>query len=110
MMQMIKKVLNSVCKLPIAVLIIIIVGCSSSSTVLIEMPTKLLKNPYPIDYPSTNPQPNEIVSILKVGDQGRVLDITYGKDYRVYKVKMNDGKTGYLVGGDTFKILTDRAR
>ncbi len=81
------------------------IGCSSKSIVVIEAPTKLLKNPYPFNYPSTKPQPNEIITILDKGDKGYVLDVSYGKDYKVYKVRMEDGKTGYLINGDNFKIL-----
>lgn len=81
------------------------IGCSSKSIVVIEGPTELLKEPYPIGYPSTNPHPNEIVSVLKKGDVGEVLSYDYGKDYKYYKVKMNDGKIGYLIFGDNFKIL-----
>ena len=82
-----------------------VVGCSSNLTVYIEGPTKLLKEPYPLNYPSTNPQPNEIVTVLKKGDVGEVLSSDYGKDYKVYKVKMRDGKIGYLIYGDNFKVL-----
>ncbi len=82
-----------------------VVGCSNTLLLIVEGPTKLLKNPYPDNYPSTNPQPNEIISMLKNGDEGEVLDSIYGKDYKAYKVKMKDGKTGYLINGDNFKVL-----
>ncbi|MBN1907071.1 MAG: hypothetical protein JW927_18475 [Deltaproteobacteria bacterium] len=80
-------------------------ACNNNTTVLIEGPANLLKNPYPLNYPSTNPQPNEVISNLKAGDEGEVLDWSYEKDYKVYKVKMKDGKIGYLIHGDNFKEL-----
>lgn len=76
------------------------------SIVLIEGPANLIKKPYPLNYPSTNPQPNEVISNLKAGDEGEVLDWSYEKDYKVYKVKMKDGKVGYLIHGENFKELT----
>jgi hypothetical protein len=82
-----------------------ILSCGDNMSVVIEGPVKLLKNPYPQDYPSTNPQNNEIIAVLKKGDEGDVLAFSHGKDFKVYKVKMKNGKIGYLISGDNFKVI-----
>ncbi len=85
--------------------ILIFIGCGEPSTIMVEGPVKLLKNPFPLDYPKSNPQENEIISILSIGDKGKVVDVSYGKDFKVYKVKMESGKRGFLIHGDHFKVL-----
>lgn len=105
-MQIMVKEMNKIRTLFIYFIVILtIIGCSNESVLIIKGNAKLLKNPYPDNYPSTNPQHNDIISMLKDGDEGEVLESFYGKDYKAYKVKMKDGKTGYLINGDNFKIL-----
>jgi len=86
-------------------MLLITAGCGENNIVIIEGPTKLLNNPHPLNYPSTNPQENEIIAILKNGDTGEVLNITYGKDFKVYKVKIKEGMVGYLISEDNFKVI-----
>lgn len=81
---------------------------NNKETVVIEEPTKLLKNPTPYNYPSTNPYENEIIAVLSSGDKGVVLGCEYGKDFKAYKVQMQDGKTGYLISGGDFKVLGNK--
>jgi len=81
-------------------------GCNKNETILIEKPTKVLENPYPENYPSTNPKPNSVLSILEKGETVKLLQEKYGKDYLVYKVQFDKGKTGYIIyEKDAFKIL-----
>jgi hypothetical protein len=104
--QNLRIVLRKYCGVTKLLVAFFFIACSNNQTVFIEGPSKLLKNPYPYNYPSTNPQPNEIVTILNKGDEGEVLSYTYGKDYKAYKVKMKDGKSGYLISGDNFRLET----
>lgn len=57
---------------------------------------ELLQQPYPMNYPSTAPQPNAVIETL----QPQTLEIisdSYGKDYHVFKVKSRAGNTGYVI-------------
>ncbi|WP_295438761.1 hypothetical protein [uncultured Thiodictyon sp.] len=88
-----------------SVVMLIIAGCQNDTVVFVKRPTKLLEQPYPYGYPSTNPQRNIIIATLKAGDAGYLLNCIYGKDYRACKVRMTDGAIGYLIDEGDFEIL-----
>ncbi len=88
----------------ILTIMIAFMGCGDNVKVIIEGPTNLLMNPYPLNYPTTNPKENAVISQLKKGDEGEVLDYKYGKDFKAYKVELKNGKIGYLISGDNFRI------
>ena len=59
---------------------------------------RLFEEPYPLSYPGKE---NHVVAILNKGDRVEVRRIWYGKDYMVIKVRLADGREGYLIPGDS---------
>ena len=43
----------------------------------------------------------DVVSILKRDEHVRVLRIWYGKDYEAIRIELSDGRTGYLISGES---------
>ena len=60
-----------------------------------SQPTDLLENPSPKDYAL----PNQVITVLEKGTWLKVVQVIYGKDYVAYKVRLPDGRSGYIIGG-----------
>lgn len=58
-------------------------------------PVDLLENPSPQYYAF----PNSVVTVLEPGTWLKVIKLRYGKDYVAYKVRLPDGRSGYIIGG-----------
>ncbi len=58
-------------------------------------PVDLLENPSPKYYAF----PNRVVTVLETGTWLKVVKVRYGKDYVTYKVRLSDGRSGYVIGG-----------
>ena len=79
-------------------------ACAEKVDGLLEMEAdvEVLSKPYPMGYPSTRPQPNEVIATLRAGQRVPVFEIVDGKDFRAYHVRMADGRTGFVIfNGDT---------
>lgn len=75
------------------------VACSKEPRVLeVERPTELLERPYPLGYPSSEPEPNAVLKVLSPRQRVVILSDSYEKDFHVYKVRDSDGNEGYLIG------------
>lgn len=75
--------------------------------VITENHIDVLKEPYPLNYPSTKPRPNTVIAVLKKGERVKVINYRYGKDYMVYKIKLQDGRNGYVIyKKDAFRVET----
>ena len=72
-----------------------LLGCGHGRTLLVES-AQLLEKPYPLGYPSSNPQPNRLLANL-VDTRVCFYSDTYGKDFHVYRVRTADGKKGYIL-------------
>ena len=82
-------------------MILSITGCNgTNSFVIIEGPTDLLSEPDTKDTPG-----NEVVATLQKGDRGKVIHVRYSKSFMFYKIKLDDGHTGYVMFGDKFKVV-----
>ncbi len=46
-----------------------------------------------------------VIAVLEKGDRGRVIHIRYSKDFMFYKIKLDDGRMGYVMYGDKFKVV-----
>ena len=81
-------------------------GCNdSNSFVIIEGPTDLLSQPDTKDTLG-----NTVVATLQSGDKGKVIHTRYSKSFMFYKIKLDDGRTGYVMYGDKFKVVEDGKR
>lgn len=41
---------------------------------------------------------NKIIDTLQTGEECKILDVTYSKDYAFYKVETKGGKIGFILG------------
>ena len=74
-------------------------SCSKEQRALeIEQPTELLEQPYPLGYPSSQPQPNTVLRTLTPGERVAILSDRYEKDFHVYTVRDSAGNQGYVIG------------
>jgi hypothetical protein len=84
-------------------------ACDKTEAILlIERPTEVQdgsKEPYPPEWPHTNREPEKIIAILNPGERVSVIGVYHGKDYDAYEVKLVDGRKGYIIAGNTFKVL-----
>jgi hypothetical protein len=68
----------------------------------------VLESPYPLDYPSTNPQKNRVIAKLHHGEQFYLRGEDFGKDYKYFKVELLSGQKGYVIyegGGSMFQTV-----
>lgn len=74
-------------------------SCTKGERMLqVESPTELLERPYPLGYPSSNPEPNSVLRTLSAGERVAVLSDSYEKDFHVYLVRDVDGIQGFVIG------------
>jgi hypothetical protein len=80
-------------------------ACGGNDCVEVIAATPLVEAPYPLDYPSTSPRPNRVLRRL---EKGRVdlLERINGKDFMMYRVKLADGSTGYVVADTAVRECT----
>jgi uncharacterized protein YgiM (DUF1202 family) len=82
-------------------LILSLLSCKSSDmTVVVEEPTRVYKN-YPESGP---PNQNEVITVLNKGETGIVIHSRYAKDAMYYKIRLKDGRKGYVMFGDKFRV------
>jgi hypothetical protein len=72
---------------------------SSQFRVEITGPVILLEAPYPIDNGK-----NRILDTINQGDTVKVTKTITSKEYVALKVKLKNGKSGYIIKGDNFTV------
>jgi hypothetical protein len=73
-------------------------GCSQApAKIVADAPLDVLERPAPPDYPSTAPLPNGVLHRAAAGEQLDVVEKAYEKDFMYYRVKLADGRTGYVI-------------
>ena len=102
---------NSLCKLILAVGITIcisggIMGCNDiKDVIVVEGPTKVLSDPECSFYKGAKE-----IAVLDKGDKVTVIGVRYPKDCMVYKIKLADGRIGYITYGDNFKVIEENKK
>jgi hypothetical protein len=86
----------------VILIILILTGCSSNELVILQGKTQLLKQPYPLNYPSKIN--NEVIIELFDGIELELISSGVDKDYKYYKVQLSDGTKGYLVYDGSFNL------
>ena len=82
-------------KVIVIVLALVLCSCIQEHRVLVlEQKTELLRQPYPLNYPSSAPISNSIVRVLSP-ENVTILSDSYRKDFHVYQVRDSLGNTGY---------------
>ncbi len=86
---------------------VMFIGCDNSQIMIIKKQIDVLKNPYPMNYPSSNPMQNSVIDVLSKGERVKILGHIYGKDYLVYKVRLGNGRIGYVIYiEDAFEVIS----
>jgi hypothetical protein len=79
-----------------ALTVTILIGCNSGDFVLVaETPTSVYE-----DYPSGGPPRDKIIAVMNKGDTADVVHTRYAKDAAYYKVRLKDGRKGYVLWED----------
>ena len=65
-------------------------------TVTFAGPVRVFVDDFPHDYERT-----DVIATLDRNDHATVLRIWYGKDYQAIKIRLADGRTGYLISGES---------
>lgn len=85
----------------IVMLILSLLSCKNTDmTVVAEEPTRVFKT-YPDSGP---PKQDEVITVLNKGEAGAVIHSRYSKDFMYYKIRLKDGREGYVWVGDKFKV------
>lgn len=81
--------------------LIILFGCNKKELiVIVDGPTQVFK-----EYPESGvPDKNQVITIINKGENYEVVKTNYSKDFMFYKIKLNDGRVGYLWSGDDFHV------
>jgi hypothetical protein len=75
----------------------LLIACTREHWTLdLERQTNLLERPYPMNYPSSAPIPNKIISRLSP-QRLAILSDSYVKDFHVYRVRDASGEEGYVI-------------
>ena len=77
------------------------VAIDRSYKLAVTGPTPLYSSS-PIERSSSNP----VVAVLQPGEPVRVLRMRYGKDFQTFQVETKNGPTGWLVYGNSIKVLS----
>lgn len=85
----------------------LLLHCGEPSRVLVVDSGQLLEKPYPLNYPSSKPLPNRVLSEL-ADTRVCILGSRIGKDFQVFRVRTLQGLTGYLVGGPGLHEIEER--
>lgn len=60
-----------------------------------------------IDYPSSGtPSQDKVIAVLNQGESGYIIHTRYSKDFMFYKIRLKDGREGYVWFGDKFKVVS----
>lgn len=82
---------------------ITLLGSKKKGTfILVQGPIKVLENP------ECSIEENvKVLTVLNKGERVRVLGVKYPKNCMVYRIRLADGRVGYITHGDSFKVLDD---
>ena len=82
-------------------MILSFVGCSKTHyAVIVEAPTSVYE-----DYPTDGPPTSKIIAILDKGETVEVIHTRYAKDAQYLKIRLKDGRTGYVGWNGKYKVV-----
>jgi len=94
-------------QLMVVAVVTALLGCSSGCSgahrtggqecIVARHNLRVLENPYPLNYPSTNPLPNKAIAELPSGAQVRIVERGYGKAFMYFAVELSEGQRGYVI-------------
>jgi hypothetical protein len=63
-------------------------------------------NVYSIYPESGMPSQDKVIAVLHKGEACSVIYIRHSKDFQFYKIRLKDGREGYVQFGDKFRIVS----
>lgn len=95
------KITNYARIIGIIALVMTIVSCKNTNTMVIaDAPTNVFKS-YPDSGP---PKQDEVIAVLSKDETGDVIHSRHSKDFMYYKIRLKDGREGYVWVGDKFRV------
>lgn len=55
------------------------------------------------EYPKNKPG-NKLIATLSKGNKAEVIHVRYSKEFKFYRVRLEDGREGYVMFGDNFRV------
>ena len=63
------------------------------------------------DYPPSGPpEQKQVIAVIAKGTVSDVIQERYSKDFMYYKIKIRDGREGYVWVGDKFTVMAKQGR
>jgi hypothetical protein len=88
-----------------AVLMILgIVACDTGLIVIADEPTRVFKDYQEVTY--RNQGKDQVIAVMNKGETAEVITERYTKDYMFYKIRLKDGRVGYVWVGDKFRVVS----
>lgn len=85
-----------------AMLIMAILSGCEKRVAIIDKPTEVMEEAYPKYY---GEKITKVIEILQPNQEIEVINYQYEKDFMVYKVRLRDGRVGYIIAGDEFHVV-----
>jgi glutamate racemase len=57
-----------------------------------------------VNFPKSEPG-NKRIALMQAGDSAQVLATRYSKEFMFYKIRLPDGREGYVMAGDDFTVV-----
>ncbi len=78
---------------------IVVSGCGNTDSVVRASGKVEVYETFPKSEPG-----NKIVAVLSAGDSAPVLATRHSKEFMFYRIRLADGREGYVMFGDDFKL------
>jgi hypothetical protein len=72
------------------------IACREPGCIEVITTVPLLEKPYPLNYPSTTPVPNQTLRSVGVGKYP-ITDRVVGKDFVAFELAAADGERGFVI-------------
>jgi hypothetical protein len=87
----------------LAIILFILTSCGGEKSMIIaDEPTKVYS-----EYPDSGmPKQDKVIAVLNENETSDVLQIKHSKDFQYYRVRLRDGREGYIQFGDKFRVIS----
>jgi len=96
-------VFGAICALAVIVGYLVLQDTSEdrSHSLLVNGPVHVYKIEVP---PSSEQERSDYLALLAPGDQVEVRRVRYGKDYMAVKIRLRDGREGWVFSGESIEL------
>jgi hypothetical protein len=94
---------GAICVLAVIVGILVLQDTSEDRghSLMVNGPVHVYKTEFP---PSSERERSDYVALLAPGDQVEVRRVRYGKGYMAVKIRMRDGREGWVFSGESIEL------